>query len=51
LTSHIALIIASDYESLEFKSIFVCGLILFAFTMLIVLVLRLLGYFEILRER
>jgi phosphate transport system permease protein len=51
LTSHIALIIASDYESPEFKSIFVCGLILFAFTMLIVLILRLLGYFEILRER
>jgi phosphate transport system permease protein len=51
LTSHIALIIASDYESPEFKSIFVCGLILFVFTMLIVLILRLLGYFEILRER
>ena len=51
LTSHIALIIASDYESPEFKAIFVCGLILFAFTTLIVLILRLLGYFEILRER
>jgi phosphate transport system permease protein len=51
LTSHIALIIASDYESPEFKSIFVCGLILFVFTALIVLILRLLGYFQILRER
>jgi len=51
LTSHIALIIASDYESPEFKSIFICGLILFVFTTLIVLILRLLGYFEILREK
>jgi len=51
LTSHIALIIASDYESPEFKSIFVCGLILFIFTALIVLILRLLGYFEIVREK
>jgi len=31
LTAHIALIIASDYESPEFKSIFVCGLILFLY--------------------
>lgn len=51
LTAHIALIIASDYESPEFKSIFVCGLILFVFTTLIVLVLRLLGHFKILRNR
>jgi len=51
LTAHIALIIASDYESPEFKSIFVCGLILFAFTALIVSVLRLLGHFETLRDR
>jgi len=51
LTAHIALIIASDYESPEFKSIFVCGLILFIFTTLIILILRLLGYFKILRDR
>ena len=51
LTAHIALIIASDYESPEFKSIFVCGLILFIFTTLIILTLRLLGYFKILRNR
>jgi len=50
LTSHMALIIASDYESPEFKSIFLCGLILFVFTALIVFVLRMLGYFEILRK-
>jgi len=51
LTAHIALIIASDYESPEFKSIFVCGLILFIFTTLIIFILRLLGYFKILRDR
>ncbi len=51
LTSHIALIIASDYESPEFKSIFLCGLILFAFTTLIVLIMRSLGYFKILGKR
>ncbi len=51
LTAHIALIIASDYESPEFKSIFICGLILFFFTTLIVLFLRLLGHFKILRDR
>jgi phosphate transport system permease protein len=51
LTSHIALIIASDYESPEFKSIFLCGLILFVFTTLIVLIMRSLGYFKILGKR
>jgi len=51
LTSHIALVIASDYESPEFKSIFVCGLILFIFTTIMVLTLRLLGCFKILGER
>jgi phosphate transport system permease protein len=51
LTAHIALIIASDYESPEFKSIFICGLILFIFTTLIILLLRLLGNFKILRDR
>ncbi|MDY6843725.1 MAG: ABC transporter permease subunit, partial [Thermodesulfobacteriota bacterium] len=51
LTSHIALIIASDYESPEFKSIFICGLILFLFTMFIVCIVRFFGYFEVLRKR
>ncbi|MBW2568952.1 MAG: phosphate ABC transporter permease subunit PstC [Deltaproteobacteria bacterium] len=51
LTSHIALIIASDYESPEFKSIFLCGLILFAFTAVIVLIMRSLGHFKILGKR
>lgn len=43
LTSHIALVIAADYESLEFKSIFLCGMVLYLLTMLITLTLRILG--------
>lgn len=31
LTAHIALVTAADYESLNFKAIFVCGLVLFIF--------------------
>ena len=31
LTAHIALVTAADYESLSFKAIFVCGLVLFIF--------------------
>ena len=31
LTAHIALVSAADYESLSFKAIFVCGLVLFIF--------------------
>jgi phosphate transport system permease protein len=36
LTAHIALVIAADYESLEFKSIFVCGVVLYLFVALMV---------------
>lgn len=43
LTAHIALVIASDYESLEFKSIFACGIVLYGLTTLVVLSLRLLA--------
>lgn len=43
LTAHIALVIASDYESLEFKSIFACGLILYGFTAFTILLVRFLG--------
>lgn len=43
LTSHIALVIAADYDSLEFKSIFACGMTLYVFTTLIVLGVRGLG--------
>lgn len=36
LTAHIALINANDYESIAFKAIFLCALILFVFTLLVV---------------
>lgn len=40
LTSHIALVTAADYESLSFKAIFACGLVLFVFSAWNVLFLR-----------
>lgn len=40
LTSHIALTIASDYESLEFKSIYICALALYLLTTLLTLWVR-----------
>lgn len=43
LTAHIALVNAADYESLEFKSIFVCGIVLYLFTMAAALAVRWLG--------
>jgi len=42
LTSHIALVTAADYESLSFKAIFACGLVLFAFSAWNVLFLRII---------
>jgi phosphate transport system permease protein len=33
LTAHIALIIAADFDSPEFRSVFLCGLILYIFTL------------------
>ena len=43
LTAHIALVIAADYESLEFKSIFACGIILYVFTTVAVVGIRAFG--------
>ncbi len=40
LTGHIGLIMAADFESLEFKSLFACGLILYLFTSLMVMAVR-----------
>ncbi|NLC70477.1 MAG: ABC transporter permease subunit [Desulfuromonadaceae bacterium] len=45
LTAHIALVIAADVSSLEFQSIFACGILLYLFTALLVLMVRLLGKF------
>ncbi len=44
LTAHIALVIAADYESLEFKSIFACGMVLYLFTTVIVIGVRYLAF-------
>ncbi|MCG6918314.1 MAG: ABC transporter permease subunit [Deltaproteobacteria bacterium] len=41
LTAHIALVTAADYESLSFKAIFVCGLVLFIFAGSNIILLRL----------
>jgi phosphate transport system permease protein len=51
LTSHIALVIAADYESLEFKSIFACGLLLYLFDALLICCVRLLDALNNRRER
>jgi phosphate transport system permease protein len=40
LTAHIALVIAADFDSLEFRSLFICGLILYLFTSLATLTMR-----------
>ncbi len=40
LTAHIALVIAFDFDSMEFKSIFVCGLFLYILTAVLMLLFR-----------
>ena len=40
LTGHIALVQAADYDSLEFRSIFACGIVLYLFTALAVIAVR-----------
>lgn len=42
LTAHIALIIAADVRSMEFKTLFACGMVLYVFTAVLVCVVRLL---------
>jgi len=43
LTAHIALVMAADYESLEFRSIFTCGIVLYLFTLTVTFVVRAMG--------
>jgi len=43
LTAHIALIIAADFDSIEFKTIFICGISLYAMTGAMVGLVRFLG--------
>ena len=45
LTGHIALVIAADFASMEFATIFACGLTLSLFTICLILSVRLLGRF------
>lgn len=40
LTAHIALVIAADFASMEFRSIFACGLVLYIFSVIAVTLLR-----------
>ncbi|WP_240744257.1 PstC family ABC transporter permease [Desulfopila sp. IMCC35006] len=40
LTAHIALVLAADFASMEFKSIFACGLVLYIFSVIVVILLR-----------
>ena len=50
LTAHIALVIAADYDSPEFRSIFTCGIVLYLFTMAVTFLVRYLGQAEGRRE-
>ena len=43
LTAHIALIIAADFDSLEFKTIFACGIVLYLSTTFFALTIRFMG--------
>lgn len=45
LTAHIALVIAADVSSMEFTTIFFCGLTLSLFTIFLIISIRLLGLF------
>lgn len=45
LTGHIALVIATDFSSMEFTTIFVCGLTLSLFTICLILSIHLLNRF------
>jgi phosphate transport system permease protein len=43
LTAHIALIIAADFDSSEFRVIFAAGMLLYLFTLLLMLLVRILS--------
>ncbi len=40
LTSHIALVVAADFDSLEFRTLFACGIVLYLFTTALVMLVR-----------
>lgn len=43
LTAHIALVVAADFDSLEFRTLFACGMILYLCTTLMVILTRRIG--------
>ncbi|MBC2710469.1 MAG: ABC transporter permease subunit [Desulfosarcina sp.] len=43
LTAHIALVVAADFDSLEFRTLFACGIILYVCTTLMVIFTRRVG--------
>jgi phosphate transport system permease protein len=43
LTAHIALVKAADFNSLEFRSVFACGITLYLFTTAAVVAVRILA--------
>lgn len=40
LTSHIALVVAADFDSMEFRTLFACGIVLYLFTTILVVLVR-----------
>lgn len=40
LTAHIALVIAADFDSLEFRSLYICGILLYLLSSLMILLVR-----------
>ena len=44
LTAHIALVLAFDFDSMEFKSVFVCGLFLYILTALLMFFFRMFSH-------
>ena len=43
LTSHIALVVAADFDSPEFRTLFACGIALYLFTTILVILVRRIG--------
>ena len=43
LTAHIALVVAADFDSLEFRTLFACGIVLYLFTTAMVILMRRIG--------
>lgn len=43
LTAHIALVVAADFDSLEFRTLFACGIVLYLCTLVMILVARWIG--------